>query len=123
MKQATGILPVSYTHLDVYKRQITNIGDSHIEHFGSREKILEAKSEIFHHAHRGAFAVLNGDDPLLRTLAGKLPHEILWCGAGEDNDYRAGRVESDGKSRITCELKTPDTLSVSYTHLDVYKRQ
>ena len=28
---------------------MTNIGDSHIEHFGSREKILEAKSEIFHH--------------------------------------------------------------------------
>ncbi len=87
---------------------ITNIGDSHIEHFGSREKILEAKCEIFHHAHKGAFAVLNGDDPLLRTLDGTLSHEILWCGTGEYNDYRACRVESDGKSRITCEVKTPD---------------
>ena len=87
---------------------ITNIGDSHIEHFGSREKILEAKCEIFHHARRAAFAVLNGDDPLLRTLEGKLPHEIIWCGTGENNDYRASQVESDGKSRITCRVDTPE---------------
>src|SRR5699024_12384211 len=40
---------------------ITNIGDSHIEFFGSREKILEAKCEIFHHAKPNCYVVLNGD--------------------------------------------------------------
>ena len=52
---------------------MTNIGDSHIEHFGSREKILEAKSEIFHHVKSGAFVVINGDDPLLNTCRGSSP--------------------------------------------------
>ncbi len=42
---------------------ITNIGDSHIEHLGSRENIFKAKCEIFHHAKPGCLAVLNGDDP------------------------------------------------------------
>ena len=86
---------------------MTNIGDSHIEHFGSREKILEAKSEIFHHARPGAFTVINGDDPLLNTLPGKLPFPFTRVGAGEGLDYRAVDVESDGKSRMTCRILTP----------------
>ena len=86
---------------------ITNIGDSHIEHFGTREKILEAKSEIFHHARPGALAIINGDDPLLNTLPGRLPHPFLRVGAGEGLDYRAVNLESDGKSRLTCRVQTP----------------
>lgn len=87
---------------------MTNIGDSHIEFFGSREKILEAKSEIFHHAKPDAFVVLNGDDPLLRGLAGRLPYrDVALCGAGADMDYRAAGLESDGRSGMTCRLTTP----------------
>ena len=86
---------------------MTNIGDSHIEHFGSREKILEAKSEIFHHVKSSAFVVINGDDPLLHTLPGKLPYAFTRVGAGEGLDYRAERLVSDGKSHMTCEVKTP----------------
>ena len=86
---------------------MTNIGDSHIEHFGSREKILEAKSEIFHYAKAHAPAVINGDDPLLNTLPGKLPHPFIRVGSGEGLDYRAVDLSSDGRSRITCQVKTP----------------
>ena len=82
---------------------ITNVGDSHIEFFGTREKILEAKSEIFHHAKKDCFVVLNGDDPLLP----KLPFETVWCGGGEGLDYRASDIVSDGKSHMTCRVKTP----------------
>ena len=87
---------------------MTNIGDSHIEHFGSREKILEAKSEIFHYAKPGAPAIINGDDPLLNTLPGKLDHPFIRVGSAEGLDYRAVDLASDGKSRITCTVKTPD---------------
>ena len=86
---------------------MTNIGDSHIEHFGSREKILQAKSEIFRHAKPGAPAVINGDDPLLNTLPGSLPFPFVRVGTGEDLDYRATDLASDGKSRLTCRLRTP----------------
>ena len=87
---------------------MTNIGDSHIEHFGSREKILEAKSEIFHYAKENAVAVINGDDPLLNTLPGSLPCRFIRVGAGEGLDYRAVDLCSDGKSRLTCQVITPD---------------
>ena len=85
---------------------ITNVGDSHIEFFGSREKILDAKSEIFHHAKEHCLAILNGDDPLVRTLD-QLPFTTVWCGMGEGNDYRATGVHSDGGSHMLCEAKTP----------------
>lgn len=86
---------------------MTNIGDSHIEYFGSREKILEAKSEIFHHAKPGALAIINGDDPLLNTLPGKLPFPFVRVGAAEGLDFRAEDLSSDGKSRLTCRVTTP----------------
>lgn len=87
---------------------VTNVGDSHIEHFGSREKILEAKAEIFHHAKPGGLAILNGDDPLLRTLESRLgAFHTVWCGSGADLDYRAEELSSDGSSRISCKVKTP----------------
>ena len=88
---------------------ITNIGDSHIEHLGSRENILRAKCEIFRHARPGCLAVLNGDDPLLRTLEGKLPGPILWCGGAPGLDYTADHLVSDGTSNVCCEVKTPHT--------------
>ena len=86
---------------------ITNIGDSHIENFGSREKIFEAKCEIFHHARPNAFTVLNGDDPLLATLRGKTPGKAVFCGRGEGLDYQASGLESDWRSHTTCQVKTP----------------
>ena len=86
---------------------ITIVGDSHIEFFGTREKILEAKSEIFHHARKDCFVVLNGDDPLLRSLEPKLSFETVWCGGGEGLDYRASDIVSDGRSHMTCRVKTP----------------
>jgi UDP-N-acetylmuramoyl-tripeptide--D-alanyl-D-alanine ligase len=48
---------------------ITNIGDAHIEHLGSRQGILEAKTEIFDFMNPNGVCVLNADDPLLTTLA------------------------------------------------------
>lgn len=86
---------------------ITNVGDSHIEFFGSRENILKAKSEIFHHAKQDCFVVLNGDDPLLRSLEPELPFETVWCGAGEGLSYQATDLVSDGKSHMSCQVKTP----------------
>lgn len=86
---------------------ITNIGDSHIENFGSREKIFEAKCEIFHHAKAGAYTVLNGDDSLLVTLRGKTPGDVVFCGVGEGLDYRASGLESDWRSQVSCRMDTP----------------
>lgn len=86
---------------------MTNIGDSHIENFGCRENTMKAKAEIFNHARPGALAVLNGDDPLLLGMKGKTPGPVLFCGKGEGLDYRAGELESDWRSQVSCRVDTP----------------
>lgn len=88
---------------------ITNIGDSHIENLGSREAIFQAKCEIFHHLKPGGLAILNGDDPMLATLRGKLPQRTLFVGRGEGLDYTALNVESDGATHLSCTVRTPST--------------
>ncbi len=85
---------------------ITNVGDSHIEYFGSREGILATKAEIFNYAKAGGLAVLNGDDPLLRTLT--LNRPIIWCGKEEGNQYCATNLVGDGTSSLTCQANTPE---------------
>jgi len=48
---------------------ITHIGDAHIENFENREGILHAKLEIIDGLKPGGVVILNGDDPLLTSMA------------------------------------------------------
>lgn len=59
---------------------ITNIGEAHIEHLGSREGILKAKCEIFEGLTADGVAILNGDDDLLYSIRDYLPFETIYCG-------------------------------------------
>ena len=88
---------------------ISNIGDAHIENLGSREGILKAKSEIFQAMTGDDLAVLNGDDPLLRTLDGKIAPGILWCGADHEPPYEAKEIRQMGAKGMQCKIKTPKT--------------
>lgn len=54
---------------------ITNIGYSHIERLGSREKIREAKLEILAGLRRGGTLLLSGDDELLASYLCELSPE------------------------------------------------
>ncbi len=56
---------------------ITNIGQSHLENLGSREGILQAKSEIFDYMAPDGEICLNAEDDILCTLEeirGRKPH-------------------------------------------------
>ncbi len=86
---------------------ISNVGDSHIENLGSREAIFAAKCEIFGHLKADGLAILNGDDPMLSTLRGKLPQTTLFVGGGEGLDYTAENLDSHGATHLTCEVTTP----------------
>ena len=86
---------------------ITNIGDAHIENLGSREGILQAKSEIFHTMGPEDLAVLNGDDPLLRTLDGQIDPQIIFCGADRQPPYEAKEIRQLGAKGMACLVKTP----------------
>ena len=84
---------------------ITNVGDAHIENLGNtRQGILQAKCEIFEHLPPDGLAVLNGDDPLLNTVA--LPQTVLRCGRGEDCQIRVTDVDDCGIEGISCTVTT-----------------
>ena len=84
---------------------ITNIGDAHIEHLGSREGILKAKSEIFENLKPEGLAVLNGDDALLNTL--DLPFRTVRCGRSEHCAVRVIDMADHGVAGITCTVVSP----------------
>lgn len=86
---------------------ITNIGDAHIENLGSREGILKAKCEIFNYMTEGSLAILDGDDPLLRTLEGQIKPQVVFCGEDHQPPYEAKEVHQIGSKGMSCRVKTP----------------
>lgn len=71
---------------------ITNIGDSHIEHFGSREGIRDAKMEVTHGLKSGGKVILNGDEPLLSGVDGAVYVSVKNEGA----DYFVSGITDHG---------------------------
>ena len=87
---------------------ITNIGDAHIEILGSRENILKAKCEVFGHMSPDAPAILNGDDPLLRTVAENQSRPIFFCGQDASCAFWADGLDRDlVTDHLHCVLHTP----------------
>ena len=83
---------------------ISNIGDAHIEFLGSREGILQAKSEIFENLKPDGAVILNGDDLLLDTL--ELPFTTIRCGKSAHCGARVSEVMDHGISGVECTVTT-----------------
>jgi len=73
----------------------TNIGVSHIENLGSRDRICMEKLHITDGMPEDGLLVLNGDDDMLRKYAAELPFRKVWYGLGETNGYRAENVRTE----------------------------
>lgn len=52
---------------------VTNIGSSHLELLGTRENICRAKLEIVSGIPRDGLLIVNGDEPLLRSMCPEMP--------------------------------------------------
>ena len=70
------LVSIAAPHIGV----LTNIGDAHLEIFGSREALASTKWGLF---SQGAQAVLNAQDDISRTRAPSLDAPALWFGDGE----------------------------------------
>ena len=95
----------------------TNIGEAHIEFFGSREGIFRGKTEMLQFMRPGGTVVANGDDDYLRTI----PNAITY-GLSEGVDVRAVDLSENGLSGVTftAELfgkQLPVSLSVAGRHM------
>ncbi len=95
----------------------TNIGEAHIEFFGSREGIFRGKTEMLDYMRPGGSIVANGDDDLLRTI----PNAITY-GLSEGCTLRAVDVCEHGLDGVafTAEgfgKRLPVTLHVAGIHM------
>ncbi len=78
---------------------ITNIGDSHIEFFGSREGILKSKMEITEAFDHTNTLWLNGEDPLLRPLTSD-NYTVVSVGQGTPYFYDTYKATSLSTSQF-----------------------
>ncbi len=68
---------------------IVHIGESHIEHLGSREGIAQAKLEIIDGFHNTSVLIYDGDEPLIQK---SYPYETIRVGRNETNDFVVSNV-------------------------------
>jgi len=69
---------------------ITNIGESHIEHLGSRSGISRAKLEIKNGLQSDGYLLVDGDEALLHHL--REEKYVITCGFNQINDVRINKV-------------------------------
>ena len=80
------------THPDV--AVITMIGEAHIEFFGSRDKIADAKMEITDFLREDGEFIYNGDEPLLQERAKKLDQAKATFGFRDEDTVHATGFKS-----------------------------
>ncbi len=83
---------------------ITAIGPAHLRTFGGIDAVIQTKGELLEQLPSTGFAILPGDDMVLRQMADRAPCPVIFVGEGDDNQIRASRVEVHAKSlRFRCE--------------------
>lgn len=79
---------------------ITMIGEAHIEFFGTRDRIADAKMEITHGLKEDGVLIYNGDEPLLRERTKNLKQGTYTFGREMGNDLYATAVKV-GTDKLT----------------------
>ncbi len=87
---------------------ITNIGPTHLELLGSIENIARAKAELIEGLPADGLAVLNGDDPLCRSISGLTRARVVYYGAGPDCEVRAEEFETLGEKGVRGRVAVAD---------------
>lgn len=81
---------------------ITMIGEAHIEFFGTRDKIADAKMEITHGLKEDGVLVYNGDEPLLNERTAQLVQETRTFGLNGNVDMTAVQIRgAENQTRFT----------------------
>lgn len=75
---------------------VTNIGTVHAERAGSQAAIAKGKAELVQALPSEGYAILNYDDPLVRTMVEQTEALILYYGFTPEADLWADRIETMG---------------------------
>lgn len=92
---------------------ITNIGLCHLENLGTRDGILQAKTELFAHLQPDGTVILNGDDDKLATKKEVCGKPVHFYGVGEQSDFGitksiyATDIQNHGLKGMQAQIHTP----------------
>ncbi|MFC8529401.1 UDP-N-acetylmuramoyl-tripeptide--D-alanyl-D-alanine ligase [Nocardia sp. NPDC057227] len=78
---------------------VLGVGSAHMGEFGSREAIATAKRELVQALDATGTAVLNIDDPLVRSMAEYTTARVVWFGTDSEAHVRAEEVTVDTHAR------------------------
>jgi UDP-N-acetylmuramoyl-tripeptide--D-alanyl-D-alanine ligase len=85
---------------------VTNVGQAHLGHFGSRKAIARAKGELVQGLAPGGTAVLNADDPRVVAMRSLTDGPVLTSGRAEHADVRVTGLALDRLARPSFTLRT-----------------
>lgn len=88
---------------------ITNIGLCHLENLGTRDGILQAKTECFEHMKEGGLAILNGDDDKLSTKKEVNGRATVFYGIGAKP-----QIDHTGISMAAKEIYATDVVNLGF---------
>jgi UDP-N-acetylmuramoyl-tripeptide--D-alanyl-D-alanine ligase len=83
---------------------VTNVGPVHMERLGSQGAIVSAKAELVEALPEDGIAVLNGDDPLVTTMAARTRARVLLYGQSEQCHVRGTDLTSHGLDGVSFRL-------------------
>lgn len=93
---------------------LINVGESHIELLGSQEAIATAKGELLAALPAQGWAILNGDDPLVRSQSSRSAAPLIYYGFSSQADLQVTATDleqlSDGRVRFMLKIGSEQTL-------------
>lgn len=92
---------------------ITNIGLCHLENLGTRDGILQAKTEMFDHLTPDGTVILNGDDDKLSTKREVNGKPVIFYGVGAESAFDISKsiyatdIQNLGLEGMRAQIHTP----------------
>ncbi|WP_027339306.1 UDP-N-acetylmuramoyl-tripeptide--D-alanyl-D-alanine ligase [Halonatronum saccharophilum] len=90
---------------------ITNVGYAHIEILKTKENIAKAKSELIESLGEEGFAILNGDDPLVKDMEKISKGKVINYGLKDYNKVKGSKLALSEDSDLQFELGVKDLTS------------
>lgn len=81
---------------------VTTIGPTHLQAFGTVEKVAREKQKIVSHLNKDGVAILNYDDLLVRKMAEKTKAKVVFFGYSEKADIHSVDLANHG---VTMDLQ------------------
>jgi UDP-N-acetylmuramoyl-tripeptide--D-alanyl-D-alanine ligase len=85
----------------------TNVGDAHVGHFATRDKIADAKAEILENATANTVLVANADDELVMSRVRGFAGRVVTFGERAGASVRATNIVDRGFDGTAADVETP----------------